>query len=154
MKREGPSDGRPVPEPGRALRDDACPSCGTAMVEARATLSLPVSGEDVQVPDAAHLRCPECGEIVLRYRDASRLGQDAVEIYRRERGLLSAHEIRAIREGFDLTQAEFGRLLRLGPNTISRWEASRNAQSAAMDLLLRMVRDVPGNVEYLRRQAA
>jgi DNA-binding transcriptional regulator YiaG len=43
------------------------------------------------------------------------------------------------------------RLLRLGGNTVSRWEAGRNVQSAAMDVLLRLIRDLPGSVEYLRR---
>ena len=38
--------------------------------------------------------------------------------------------------------------------TISRWEAGRNVQTAAMDLLLRMIRDLPGSLDYLRRHAA
>ena len=53
-----------------------------------------------------------------------------------------------------LTQGELARLLGLGPNTLSRWEAGRNAQSAAMDILLRLVRDVPGSLNYLRSRAA
>jgi Helix-turn-helix len=53
-----------------------------------------------------------------------------------------------------LTQAELARLLRLGANTISRWEAARNVQTASMDMLLRMIRDVPGTLDYLRRCAA
>ena len=59
-------------------------------------------------------------------------------------------EIRAIRERFGLTQADLARLLHLGANTVSRWESGRNVQTAAMDLLLRLVRDVPGGIDYLR----
>ncbi len=92
--------------------------------------------------------------MVLRYRDARRLSEDAVALYRRKHGLVSAQEIRALRERFGLTQAELARLLRLGANTLSRWEAGRNAQSEAMDTLLRLVRDLPGTIDYLRRHAA
>ena len=143
-----------VPRRGRALPDDACPACGTTMVEKRGRLRLPVNGEEITVPSAAHLACPKCGEIVLRYRDSRRLGEDAVAIYRKKHGLLSAEEIRALRERFDLTQADLARLLRLGANTVSRWESGRNVQTGAMDILLRLIRDLPGSLEYLRNHAA
>jgi putative zinc finger/helix-turn-helix YgiT family protein len=137
----------------RVLAADACPACGTGMVEKRATLRLRVNGQEMAVPAAAHLRCPRCGERVLRYQDSKRLGQDAIAIYRKKHGLLSADEIRAIRERFELTQADLARLLRLGGNTVSRWESGRNVQTAAMDLLLRLIRDLPGSIDYLRGRA-
>lgn len=139
---------------GRVLPDDACTACGTAMIEKRGKLRLPVNGEDIAVPSAVHLSCPKCHEVVLRFEDSRRLGADAIAIYRRKHGLLSADEIRGVRERFDLTQADFARLLRLGANTLSRWESGRNVQTEAMDTLLRMIRDVPGSIEYLRRHAA
>src|SRR5262245_15038360 len=82
----------------RALRNDACPRCGTAMMERRSALKLPVNGEEVPVPSALHLRCPKCDEVLLRFSDARRLQEDAIGIYRRKHDLLSADEIRAIRE--------------------------------------------------------
>ena len=124
------------------------------MLEKRATLHLPVNGEDIAVPSAAHLRCPKCGEVMLRFQDSKRLGEDAIAIYRKKHGLLSADEIRAIREHFDLTQAGLTRLLHLGANTISRWESGRNVQTEAMDILLRMIRDLPQSLAYLRARAA
>lgn len=124
------------------------------MAEKRGKLRLPVNGEEVAVPSALHLSCPKCHEIVLRYQDARRLSEDAIAIYRRKHGLLAASEIRAIRERFGLTQAEFARLLRLGANTLSRWESARNVQTEAMDTLLRLIRDVPGSIDYLRNRAA
>ena len=151
MKRRSP---RKVAGRGHVLPDDACPACGAAMVERRRTLRLPVNGEEIAVPSAAHLACPACAEIVLRYRDSRRLGEDAVALYRKKHGLLSADAIRALRLRFDLTQAELARLLRLGANTVSRWESGRNAQTAAMDILLRLIRDLPGSVDYLRAHAA
>jgi putative zinc finger/helix-turn-helix YgiT family protein len=137
-----------------AAATDACPTCGTPLVEKRATLRLPVNGEEIAVPAAAHLSCPKCGEVLLRYQDSRRLGQDAIALYRKKHNLLSADDIRAIRDRFDLTQADLARLLRLGANTVSRWESGRNVQSAAMDMLLRLIRDVPGSIPYLRDRAA
>ncbi len=138
----------------RVLPDDACPACGTQMVERRGTLRLPVNGEEIAVPSAVHLRCPKCGEVLLRFQDSKRLGEDAIAIYRKKHELLSSDQIRSIRERFNLTQADLARLLRLGANTVSRWESGRNAQTAAMDILLRLIRDLPGSIAYLRDHAA
>ena len=52
----------------------------------------------------------------------------------------------AVRERFDLNQADLGHLLWLGANTVSRWESGRNVRTAAMDTLLRLIRDLPGCV--------
>ncbi len=145
---------RSTPRARAPLPSDACPTCGTAMVERRGTLRLPVNGEEVAVRSAAHLACPRCGEVILRYRDARRLDEDAIAAYRKAHGLLSADDIRAIRQRFALTQGDLARLLRLGANTVSRWEAGRNVQTAAMDMLLRLIRDLPGSIEYLRHHAA
>lgn len=136
------------------LTDDACPQCGTTMTERRSALKLPVNGEDVAVPSALHLRCQKCAEVVLRFSDSRRLQEDAIAIYRRKHGLLSADGIRAIRERFGLTQSELAHLLHLGANTISRWESGRNVQTEAMEMLLRLIRDLPGSIDYLRRHAA
>jgi putative zinc finger/helix-turn-helix YgiT family protein len=124
------------------------------MKEKRSKLKLPVNGEEITVPVATHLGCPKCREVVLRFDDARRLRQQALEIYRAKYGLLTADEIRSIRERHGLTQGEMARLLRLGSNTISRWEAGRNVQTASMDMLFRMIRDLPGSLDYLRKHAA
>jgi putative zinc finger/helix-turn-helix YgiT family protein len=150
------TDGRKArrARPLRGNRDDMCPSCGTIMVEKRSALRLPVNGEEILVSSTPHLGCPKCGEIVLRFQDARRLREDAIGIYRKRHGLLSADEIRGIRDRFSLTQADLAQLLRLGANTVSRWESGRNVQTAAMDMLLRLIRDLPGSVQYLRNLAA
>ena len=140
--------------PPRVLADDACLRCGTTMIERQGSLKLAVNGEDVAVPSTLHMSCPKCGETVMRFADARRLQQDAIAIYRQRHGLLSASEIKAIRERYSLTQGEFARLLHLGANTISRWEAGRNVQTEAMEMLLRLIRDLPGSLDYLRRHAA
>ena len=142
------------PRRGRELPDDACPTCGTIMRSVRGNLSVSVNGEKVTVPAMPHLRCPKCGEGMFSLSVARELDRRGIDRYRAKYGLLSADEIRGIREHHRLTQAELAQLLRLGDNTISRWEAGRNVQSAAMDVLLRLIRDLPGSLEYLREHAA
>lgn len=95
---------------------------------------------------AAYLRCPKCGEALLRNQESKRLHEDAIAVYRKKHGLPSANEIRDIREGFGLTQADLARLLRFGANMVSRWESGRNVQTAAMDMLRRLIRDLPGSM--------
>src|SRR5581483_10705013 len=82
----------------RALSDDACPVCGTIMIEKRSSLRLPINGEETAVPSALHLSCPRCGEIVLRLGDSRRLYEDAIANYRKKHHLLATDEIRALRE--------------------------------------------------------
>lgn len=138
---------------GPQLQEDACPRCGALMRHRRGRLSFPVNGETVSVL-ALHLKCPRCRETVLRLDQAQTLREMAQAAYRRKHHLLSSSEIHAIRRRFRLTQAALARLLRLGPNTFSRWEAGRNVQSAAMDVVLRMLRDLPGSLKYLQKRAA
>lgn len=149
-----PSRNVPAARRARVLPDDACPSCGGPMIEKHGTLRLPINGDEIAVPSAVHLSCPKCGEVLLRHQQSKRLHEDAIGIYRKRHGLLSAAEIRAIRERFGLTQADLARLLRFGANTVSRWESGRNVQTAAMDILFRLIRDLPGSIDYLRAHAA
>lgn len=142
------------PELGPILPDDACPSCGTMMEKKTGPLSFSINGERIKVPSVKHLKCPKCGEAMFSLDEGRRGRQIATAIYREKYDLLSPDEIIGIRKKFGLTQAELARLLRLGANTVSRWETGRNVQSAAMDTVLRMIRDLPGSIDYLRERAA
>ncbi len=144
---------KPAPSPP-VVSSDACPRCGTGMRSHRGRLSLRVNSETTSVPDAAHARCPKCREVVLRLDEARLLQETALDIYRTRHGLLCGSEIRAMRRRAGLTQSELALLLRLGGNTLSRWESGRNVQTAAMDVLLRLVRDVPATLTYLRDHPA
>ena len=46
------------------------------------------------------------------------------------------------------------RLLRPGVNTLSRWEAGRVVQTASLDVLPRLLGDLPGSTDDLKRHAA
>jgi len=94
-------------------------------------------------------RCdnPKCGE-ELSGPEAARIRHEAIC---RALGLLTPDEIRAIREGLSLTQAEFARLTRLGEATICRWERGRLLQNPAMDRYLRLIASSEDNIRFLQR---
>ena len=120
----------------------------------KGALTLPVNGEIISVPGCSYQLCPKCGETLTDLEQTGYLFDRAHALYRAKHHLLSSDEVRSIRERHGLTQAALARLLKLGANTISRWEAGRNVQSGAMDVLLRLIRDVPASLLYLRRHAA
>ena len=70
--------------------------------------------------------------------------------------MLSPDEIRQIREQLGMSQKELAKKLQLGEVSISRWESNSVIQTAALDLLLRLMRDVPEVRKYIQngRQAA
>ncbi len=146
-KRHDASTGAPLP-------DDACPRCGQMMEQRQGPLSYRVHGEDIEVPDVRHLGCSHCGEVVFSLEQANAWSNAAVQRYRHKHGLLSAVEIRALREHLGLSQSELAGLLRLDTDTIARWESDRQTQTMTLDVLLRMLRDVPGNLDSLRARAA
>ena len=134
----------------RGDQTEACPICGTMMRHVRGLLSVSVNGERISVPNLPHLHCPKCRERVFSLTVARQLERRGVERYRAKHDLLSAEDMRAISHQLGLTQVELAHLLRLGTNTISRWESGRTAQTGAMDVLLRLIRDLPGSLEYLQ----
>jgi HTH-type transcriptional regulator / antitoxin MqsA len=143
----------PSGRPGR-VPDDMCPMCGRMMRPVVSPIREPINGESVTVGGIAHLHCDGCGERLFDLESLRKVEQGAMDVYRQRHNLLSGEEIRGIREKLGLTQAQLAAMLRLGANTLSRWEAGRNAQTAAMDILLRLLRDVPTARAYLRRHAA
>jgi putative zinc finger/helix-turn-helix YgiT family protein len=124
------------------------------MKKSRASLSIRIHSEEVPVRGVPHLRCPGCDERLINLKQSREIRLQAHDRYRAKHGLLSPREIQVLREGLSLTQAQLADLLQLGANTISRWEADRLVQSSSMDVLLRLIRDVPENLRYLKEHAA
>lgn len=56
------------------------------MSEKRASLKLPVNGEEIPVPDSPYPTCPKCREVVLRFDDARKPRQRVLEVYRQKYG--------------------------------------------------------------------
>ncbi len=107
----------------KAKFDNLCPNCGKKMIETKGSLSYPLDGEEIKVPNIPHLICPKCKEVVLRKDEARLLREGAMGHYRKKYGLLSGEEIKRLRERLGISQIQLADLLRLGVNTISRWES-------------------------------
>ena len=142
------------PKGGFRRHSGTCVECGAEMVTVQGPQTYSVNGETVRVPKAEFLRCTDCKSVAFRFDQLRHLREAAFAKYREANGLLSADEIRSLRERHNLTQADFARILRVGQNTLSRWEANRNVQSASLNSLLELIRDVPGTLEYLESRAA
>ena len=65
-------------------------------------------------------------------------------------GLLTPERIKAIREGFGLSQAQFSKLTGIGEATISRWERGRLLQNRANDRYLRLLSSLPDSMQVLQ----
>jgi putative zinc finger/helix-turn-helix YgiT family protein len=92
-------------------------------------------------------KCMKCGED-FRGPEAARLHHEAVCT---TFGFLTPREIAELRDKIlRLTQEEFSRLTGIGLATISRWECGRLVQNRAMDRYLRLLKDNPPSVRYLK----
>jgi len=65
-------------------------------------------------------------------------------------GLMSAEDLRQLRERLSLTQEEMSALLQIGAKTYTRWESGRARLSRSMNVLLSALRDGAITVDYLR----
>ena len=64
---------------------------------------------------------------------------------------LSAADIKAIRAGVGMSQAEFARAFQLSPDTLKGWEQGKRRPDAAAANYLRMIQADP---DYVRRTLA
>ena len=137
-----------------ARLSDPCISCGGKMAPSTKPTSLLVNGEEMKGLRVRHIRCTKCGQAMFSIDEARQVRELAFEKYRKRYRLLTADEIRSLRERFHMSQRKLAEYLRLGEVTIARWESNRNVQTAAMDLLLKLIRDVPGAAEYIEKDKA
>lgn len=129
-----------------------CPLCGAVVERLRASIPIQVGARSVPI-EGEYSMCTGCGEVFFGPGEMDLAMRAASSVVRQEEGLLQPAEILAIREGLDFSQAEFERLLGVGPKTVVRWEKGTVFQNGATDSLLRLLRDVPGCVGYLRARA-
>ena len=93
----------------------------------------------------------KCGE-TFRGPEPARLHHEALC---KTLGFLTTSEILDLREkSLRLTQEEFACMTGIGVATISRWERGRLVQNRAMDRYLRLLRDNPPSVRFLKGPSA
>lgn len=89
-------------------------------------------------------KCHSCGEIYYSPDDIDLKEQklnEALEENRRKKGLLTAKEIKEIRESLGYSQDKLDKILGFGARSFARWETYRADQSRAADLLLRALKN-------------
>jgi len=104
-------------------------------------------------------KCFDCGEIYYSPEDLELLDKKRIEVLeagRIKKGLLTALEIKEIRENLGYSQAELERSLGFGNKSFARWETYKLDQSRAADCLLRALRKYGKNLlsELVKKQDA
>lgn len=123
-------------------------SCGGDFVESVGTLKATIRGVTVEV-EQEELRCNRCGETRVSLDSAERAEERVGALVRDRLGLLHPGEIRELRDGLGLTQADLESQLGLGSKTVVRWESGRVIQNKATDNLLRLIQRDPTALAFL-----
>jgi putative zinc finger/helix-turn-helix YgiT family protein len=85
----------------------------------------------------------ECGHCGHAYTDGD--AEDCRhEAVCRHLGVLSPKQIRAIRQKYNMSQAEFAKVTGCGLASVKRWETGALIQNLSADRLLRLISDDPG----------
>jgi putative zinc finger/helix-turn-helix YgiT family protein len=135
-------------------RSNACVACGApGLEEVRGEFKTQIDGPDghsisLCVPQLTWRHCNSCGEDFLD-DDAS---QAITAAHRSALKLLSAADIRSLRQRLGKTQAQMGELLGIGEKTYCRWESGTHFQSEAFDRYLRLLEtpDVVARLNEIR----
>lgn len=120
-----------------------CPVCGKrhVVVRKRHTVSEYVKNTKVVYGKQAYYCEGENTEFIPDQL-ADKNAMELRECYRRKAGLLTASEIREIRDMYGVTQKEYSRLLGVGEATIQRYE-TKAIQDATYDMVMRATREYP-----------
>lgn len=135
-----------------------CPLCDRIHeIEERKRLAIiTLKGEQVTYEERFYY-CINADENENEFETGSMTNENllnARNAYRVKHGLLTSHEIAAIRESYGLSQADLARLLGWGEATISRYE-SKAIQDEAYDTMLRLIKDNPLQaLKFLKKNSA
>ena len=106
-----------------------------------------INNEDIEVT-ANVLVCETCGEEMFCEELDNKTLVDAYNIYRKKHKLLTAEEIKLIREQYGLSQRAFSKLLNWGDKTINRYENGA-IQDKAHNSMLLFLKDPDNMRSYL-----
>lgn len=96
-----------------------------------------VKGKKVVIT-ALKATCPCCGESLVNDEIENANLNAAYNTYRKEENLLTADEIREIRQKYGITQVGFSKILGFGEKTIARYENGALQDVAPNNLILLM----------------
>lgn len=126
-----------------------CPNCESANV---LTAVEDETFQYGQEPNAAAIsvsipvyRCQDC-EFAFTGHEAELIRHNAVC---KHLGILNPDEVRAVREGFDMSQANFSAATGIGTASLARWESGSLLQNKSVDTLLFLL-TFPENMARLK----
>jgi putative zinc finger/helix-turn-helix YgiT family protein len=135
------------------MATEICAVCGKGTLHAhKGTYNTEFvdRGGNVQklaVPNVLWQECDNCKEGFL-----DEAATQLIETARRHAlGLLSPDEIRNFRLHLRKRQRQMSRLLGVGEKTYCRWESGHYIQSVAFDRYLRLLMEIPENVQLLEQ---
>lgn len=96
--------------------------------------------------------CPVCHESFLQTRDEPEVERILTDRRRGVDGLLVSEEILRIREQLQLSRQELAQTLRISEQVLAAYETGEDAQSYALDDLLRLLRVYPDAINVLRQE--
>ena len=131
------------------VKNERCVVCGASVNWICGPVEWSVKDERIVVDAVEHGICTQCGETYFDCDMADDIHRRAVDAYKSEHGLLSGSEIKTLRQGLGLSQAQFEKLIGAGPKTVIRWENGSVFQNKTADTLLRILRDYPQVAEDL-----
>lgn len=127
---------------------ETCYVCGGDALPVQAPRRVKAGRRKVEITDH-FMQCRACGEEYYLPGQMEESQRRASMAIASKRAALTPSQIRDIRLSLGITQAEGERLVGAGPKTWVRWERGTVVPNALTDLLLRMLRDVPGVRDYV-----
>jgi HTH-type transcriptional regulator/antitoxin MqsA len=97
--------------------------------------------------------CDDCEEAILDGKALAARERAFLELKADVDEVLGPHEVMQVREKLGLSQRAAGELLGGGPRAFQKYEAGKQAVSAPMSNLLRLLANDPARLEELRPQA-
>lgn len=141
-----------APKPTESLAGQTCPCCKQghfALVQIDHTEQV-AEGDPITVPGVWVERCDHCGEIVFP-GETTRFIESVVAEQTEQ---LTPRELERIREDLGVaTQDEMSEILGLGLKTFHKWESGRQFPTRSMSYYIRVLAEVPGAFDVLRRRA-
>jgi len=100
------------------------------------------------------LVCTTCHDGFYTKKSERKINIVFADMKRKEENLLTSKEIKEIRKQNYLTQEELSVLLGMSLKTIARYENGTIIQGRSTDILLRLLRDYPATIKFLKNYSS
>tara|TARA_B100000609_G_scaffold197123_1_gene193934 strand:+ start:1443 stop:1991 length:549 start_codon:yes stop_codon:yes gene_type:complete len=136
----------------KKMKDGAkCTICGGGVLhETKVDEVLRYKGQSKELTGLTAYLCDTCEDGFFDKESEKHMNKQFADLKREVEGLLTSDEIKRIRKTHALSQEHFSELLGMSPKTIARYENGIVVQSPGVDRMLRMIRDIPQNMSFLR----